>query len=108
MALRPLVINIDPTSTGYTRILGGPPNSKFMRSGNVVLNSGESVGEHSTESNEEIIFVLEGNGQFLVENNLPIDFDENSVLYCPPMTIHNILNTGSTPLRYIYVVSKAK
>jgi len=107
MPLQPLVINLDTTITGYTKILGGPPDSKFMRSGNVLLLPGESVGEHSTKSNEELIIVLEGRGQFIVENNLYMEFNANSVLYCPPMTKHNIQNTSSTPLRYIYVVSKA-
>jgi mannose-6-phosphate isomerase-like protein (cupin superfamily) len=107
MALKPLVFNMKPSDAGFTRILGGPPNSVFMRSGKVVLQPGEVVGEHSTESNEELIIILEGQGSFLYDDNKKLAFDSNCVLYCPPLTLHNIQNTGSTPLRYIYVVAKA-
>jgi mannose-6-phosphate isomerase-like protein (cupin superfamily) len=28
-------------------------------------------------------------------------------LYCPPSTEHDVFNTGTTTLRYVYVVSRA-
>lgn len=102
-----MVINVNSADTGYTRILGGPPQSVTMRSGKVILQPGESVGEHSTKSNEELIIILEGEGRFLLDNNEFLEFTADSVLYCPPNTQHNILNSGSTILSYIYVVARA-
>jgi mannose-6-phosphate isomerase-like protein (cupin superfamily) len=107
MTLKPILIDLTSGENGYTRLLGGPPQSVSMRSGKVVLQSGEAVGKHSTEEKEELIIILDGKGQFIFNNNHILEFNSNSVLYCPPMTEHNVLNTGSTPLRYIYVVAKA-
>jgi mannose-6-phosphate isomerase-like protein (cupin superfamily) len=107
MTLKPILNDATSGENGYTRLLGGPPQSVFMRAGKIVLQPGESIGKHSTEGKEELIIILDGEGQFLYGDNQSLIFDSNSVLYCPPMTEHNILNTGSTPLQYIYVVSKA-
>ena len=107
MTLVPLVININNSGPGYTRILGGPPKSVTMRSGKVELFPGEAVGEHSTKSNEELIIILEGQGNFVLNDGRLLEFKSGQVLYCPPETTHDVLNTGSTPLRYIYVVAKA-
>jgi len=107
MTLKPIVIDAASSEKGYTRLLGGPPSSVSMRSGKVVLQPGEAVGKHSTKSNEELIIILAGEGLFEIADNNSLEFSANSVLYCPPMTEHNILNTGSTPLSYIYVVAKA-
>jgi mannose-6-phosphate isomerase-like protein (cupin superfamily) len=107
MTLIPIVIDSSSGENRYTRLLGGPPDSSSMRSGKVVLQPGESVGKHSTKSNEELIVILDGEGVFIFNDNHNLEFDNNTVLYCPPMTEHNIRNTGSTPLTYIYVVAKA-
>jgi len=107
MTLKPIVIDSTSGENRYTRLLGGPPNSSSMRSGKVILQPGEYVGQHSTKSNEELIIILEGQGRFVLDDNKFLEFNSDSVLYCPPMTQHNIFNSGSTPLIYIYVVAKA-
>jgi mannose-6-phosphate isomerase-like protein (cupin superfamily) len=33
---------------------------------------------------------------------------EGEIVYCPPETLHNMVNTGDRVLRYVYVVAKAK
>ena len=107
MTLTPIQIDATSDENSYTRLLGGPPQSVSMRSGKVVLQPGETVGEHSTKENEELIIILDGEGQFLYGDNHSLALNSNSVLYCPPMTDHNVLNSGKTPLTYIYVVAKA-
>ena len=106
MVPEPRVINVDQGEKAYCRILCGPPESVTMRSGKVVLQPGESVGKHSTKDFEEFIIILEGKGLFLLNEVRQLAFNADSVLYCPPNTQHNIKNTGSTPLCYIYVVAK--
>ena len=107
MTLEPMVVKVSSADSGYTRILGGAPQSVSMRSGKVVLQPGESVGEHSTKSNEELIIVIEGDGKFLLDDDQFLEFNADSVIYCPPNTRHNVLNSGSVTLRYIYVVARA-
>jgi mannose-6-phosphate isomerase-like protein (cupin superfamily) len=103
----PKIINSDAGNTKYLRLLGGPPDSITMRSGRVVLQPNESIGEHSTNQYEELIVILDGEGLFLIEDGMALELNTNTVAYCPPETKHNIKNTGIKPLVYIYIVAKA-
>jgi quercetin dioxygenase-like cupin family protein len=105
---RPKVVRIDPSALNYTPLLSGPPETVTMRSGSVVLLPGQSVGKHSTGENEEAIVVLEGAGEMRISNGSALKLDRHSVAYCPPATEHDVVNTGTEPLRYVYVVASAR
>jgi len=92
-------------SRGFKEILPGPPASVRLQSGYVVLAPGESVGKHSTGHHEELLIVLQGDGVMTFEDGTSLPVKENSALYCPPQTGHNITNTGRDVLRYVYVVA---
>jgi len=91
----------------YIRLLGGPPESITMRSGAVTLQPGKSVGKHTTENNEELLVILGGSGAFILTDGGQLEMKVNTVLYCPPFTEHDVMNTGAVALRYIYIVAKA-
>ena len=78
-----------------------------MRSGIVLLQPGESVGLHSTEEKEEIIITLSGRGELSSPGGDPLAMHPGCLLYNPPQTPHDVVNTGDQPLRYIYIVAKA-
>ena len=78
-----------------------------MRSGCVELLPGESIGLHSTEENEEMLVTLSGSGELCSPGTDPLPMHSGCVLYNPPHTPHDVVNTGDKPLRYIYVVAKA-
>lgn len=107
MMPKPKVIQADADGKDYMQLLSGPPESVTMRSGKVVLQPGKTVGKHSTEGNEEMLVLLAGEGLFLLSDGQCLEICAGSVLYCPPDTQHDVKNTGSTPLEYIYVVAKA-
>lgn len=107
MKIEPKVINAESGGREFVKLLGGPPESVSMRSGRVVLPPGGCVGRHSTEGNEELLILLEGEGLFLLDDGRQLEMKTGSVLYCPPDTAHDVMNSGSTPLQYIYVVAKA-
>ena len=107
MKPEPKLINAVTGAQEYVRLLGGPPESVTMRSGAVTLPPGKSVGKHTTENNEELLVILEGSGTFILNDGRQLDMNTNHVLYCPPFTEHDVKNTGSTPLRYIYIVANA-
>ena len=107
MKLEPKVINAESGGKEYVKLLGGPPDSISMRSGKILLQPGGLVGRHSTEGNEELLILLEGEGLFLLDDGRQLKLNVGSVLYCPPDTAHDVKNTGMTPLQYIYVVAKA-
>jgi mannose-6-phosphate isomerase-like protein (cupin superfamily) len=102
------VIKLDAGDAGYLRVLSGPPETVTMKSGLVILSPHQSVGRHSTERHEELLVVLEGKGQMVFANGSTLPVEANSALYCPPMTEHDVKNTGTIPLRYAYVVADAK
>jgi mannose-6-phosphate isomerase-like protein (cupin superfamily) len=96
--------------TGFRafKLLGGPPESVLMRSGAVFLKPGQTVGKHNTEDNEELLIVLEGEGSLILSENRQQEMQVDTVQYIPPDTEHNVINTGSSILRYIYVTAKTK
>jgi quercetin dioxygenase-like cupin family protein len=106
--LRPKVVELDPAAGDYTRVLGGPPETATMRSGYVVLEPSKSVGKHSTETYEEAVIVFAGVGEMRMSNGSVLKLKPYVVVYCPPDTEHDVVNTGNETLRYVYVVAKAR
>ena len=106
--LHPKIVALENRSNGILPILVGPPETVTMKSGYVVLDPGKSVGKHSTESHEEILIVLEGQGEMLFHDGSKLELKGNTALYCPPHTEHDVKNAGTRPLRYVYVVAKAE
>ena len=105
--LKPRRITLDISTTDYLPILGGPPDSVTMRSGLVVLEPAQSVGRHSTGSFEEMVIVLEGEGEMILFEGPKLRLSRHTVAYCPPETEHDVRNCGEGTMRYIYVVAKA-
>ena len=79
-----------------------------MRSGRVVLAPGKSIGKHSTGANEEILVILQGQGEMRIAGGQTLLLTSSVVAYCPPNTAHDVFNTGTKILRYIYVVARAQ
>jgi len=105
VAPRAKVIQLDSSGKDFIPVLSGPPESVNMRSGLVVLAPGKLVGKHSTEQNEELLVVLEGQGEMTFRDGSKLPVKAHSALYCPPQTEHNVTNTGTGQLRYVYVVA---
>lgn len=90
----------------YQPILNGTPQTCGMRSGKVYLNPNEDCGQHTTGCHEEMLIFLAGKGTAVVgDKNLEVGLGK--IAYIPPQTVHNIKNTGSEPLIYIYCVAPA-
>jgi mannose-6-phosphate isomerase-like protein (cupin superfamily) len=104
----PHLIKLNMKSTNYQRVLSGSPETSTMRSGLVTLAPGKAVGKHNTEKFEELVVILEGNGVMLLSDGDTLHFSKGDAAYCPYHTEHDVLNTGSDTLRYIYIVAEAK
>jgi mannose-6-phosphate isomerase-like protein (cupin superfamily) len=102
------VVQFNDTSSDYQQILGGSPQTASMESGLVVLSPSKSVGKHSTKSYEEAVIILSGTGEIKITGGQTLKLTANCVAYCPPNTEHDVINTGSQPLRYLYIASKHK
>lgn len=105
---QPKIVVLDKSNSGILPILTGPPETVTMKSGFVVLAPGHSVGRHSTLNHEELLIVLEGQGEMLFHDGSTLPLQARTALYCPPATEHDVKNTGETMLRYVYVVADAK
>jgi mannose-6-phosphate isomerase-like protein (cupin superfamily) len=79
-----------------------------MRSGFVRLKPGETVGWHTTGKNEESLVILHGQGEALIDGQAKKPFVAPAFVYIPPATRHNVANTGTEALEYVYVVAPAK
>jgi len=92
----------------YQRLMQAP-QTLGLKAGKVQLMAGDDCGIHSTGDREEILIFLQGRGLALIGENEEKTFEigEGKVLYIPPRTRHNIKNTCSSPLIYIFVVTPA-
>jgi mannose-6-phosphate isomerase-like protein (cupin superfamily) len=73
----------------------------------VRLKPGESVGWHTTGQNEEALVILHGKGKASIEGAEDMPVAEHTLGYIPPATRHNVTNTGTEMLEYVYVVAPA-
>jgi mannose-6-phosphate isomerase-like protein (cupin superfamily) len=78
-----------------------------MRSGFVRLKPGATVGWHTTGRNEEALVILRGQGEALIDGGEKQAFVAPALVYIPPVTRHNVANTGAEALEYVYVVAPA-
>jgi mannose-6-phosphate isomerase-like protein (cupin superfamily) len=92
---------------GFQRLLPGRPQTHGMKSGRVRIEPGKSCGQHSTKENEELLVFLAGQGQVHVGDDQKLPVGAGKVAYIPPQTLHDVENTGSETLAYIYCVAQA-
>jgi len=100
----PMTFALDCTG-GDCPLLKGAPQTSGMRGGSVKLRTGESVGWHSTNQNEEALVILHGSGVAKIEGGPDVALHEKMMAYIPPGTRHNVTNTGSDVLEYVWVVA---
>ncbi len=100
---RPLVL--DMGKAAYQPLLTGRPQTHGMRCGAVALKPGSECGEHSTKAHEETLVFLRGTGSVRLGGHEPLEVGAGRIAYIPPHTAHNVVNTGTGPLCYIYVVA---
>jgi mannose-6-phosphate isomerase-like protein (cupin superfamily) len=87
------------------RLLAGEPQTHGMRSGKVYLAPGQSCGQHSTKDREELLVFLSGQGDLIIGQDNRFQVGKGKVCYIPPHTEHDVKNTGSEPLFYVYGVA---
>ena len=104
---KPKIVKLESNSK-YQRLFNKDSGTRGLKSGHVILKKGEEIGEHSTDGIEEALVILKGKGLLLINSEEEFDFEDNSVLYIPPDTVHNVKNTGKGIFEYIFITSNAK
>ena len=105
---QPKLITLHLDSSDYQSIFQGAPETVSFHSGLVTLKFGESVGHHNTDEYEEIIVIFSGEGQMTFTNGEIFKLKYGEIAYCPPHTEHDVKNTGSTLLKYLYIAADTK
>ena len=99
-----LVIDLDEKPENQ-RLLAGEPQTYGMRSGRVYLEPGQACGLHSTKDREELLVFLSGQGELIIGQDNRFGVGKGKVSYIPPKTDHDVKNTGTEPLVYVYGVA---
>ena len=96
-----LALTVGPEVNGAGRFSGGVVN----------VRPGEGHARHNHPSAEEIIFVISGHGEQMVEdeNGNPVTKKVGSgcTVFVPESRFHSTLNTGGGPMRLFVVYSPA-
>ncbi len=101
---RPFVQELEDPSD-YHLLLTGKPQTYGMRSGRVRLAPGKSIGLHNTKGNEELLVFWAGRGTAVIGEDLRLEVGAGRTAYIPPQTAHDIVNTGTEPLVYVFCVA---
>ena len=94
---------------GTVQILSEPPVTGARRHsfGTVELAVGKGHERHNHPGAEEIIFVLSGEGEQMIDDQPPVKVRAGACIYIPDDVYHSTTNTGSEPLRLIIVYAPA-
>ena len=101
-------VTLEPGDQSYVLLLKGVPETKSLRSGLVTLAPGKSVGVHNSGVNEEMLVPLEGLGELRFSDHPAIVIKPGLITYAPAHTEHDVVNTGSGTLRYIFITARAE
>ncbi len=107
MSQKPKLIKLE-SAEKYQKLFDRDSGTSGMKSGHVILQSGENIGEHSTGEREEALVILKGKGEAVIGKGGIFDIEKDTVLYIPPQTGHDIKNTGLEILEYIFIVSNVR
>jgi len=65
---------------------------------------GGMVPKHKHDTEEEVMYFLQGTGQFITEDKV-IELQPGICIYNPPGSFHSIVNTGNEILKFVWIYS---
>ena len=94
---------------GTVKILSEPQvtDAERFSFGMVVLDPGKGHDRHNHPGSEEIIFVMSGEGEQMVDDQPPVKVKAGASIYIPADVYHSTLNTSWEPMRLLVVYSPA-
>jgi oxalate decarboxylase/phosphoglucose isomerase-like protein (cupin superfamily) len=75
--------------------------------GEVVLLPGRGHDRHNHPDAEEVLYVLSGEGEQMVDDSEPFAVAAGSTIYVPTGVYHSTRNTGWAPMRLLAVYNPA-
>jgi oxalate decarboxylase/phosphoglucose isomerase-like protein (cupin superfamily) len=74
-----------------------------LTTGEVIVYPGQGHAPHVHPAEEEVIYVISGEGEQMVDNGTPFPIREGDAVYIPANTLHSTYNTTWRPLRLVVV-----
>ena len=74
-----------------------------MTFGEVVLLPGMGHDRHNHPESEEILYVLSGEGEQMLDDGAPFPVRAGDTIYVPTAMFHSTVNTGWQPLRLLAI-----
>jgi oxalate decarboxylase/phosphoglucose isomerase-like protein (cupin superfamily) len=74
-----------------------------MTLGEVVLQPGKGHDRHNHPNSEEVLYVLSGEGEQMLDDGEPFPIRAGDTIYVPTAQFHSTLNTGWSPLRLLAI-----
>lgn len=101
-----------PTQTfdwGFIKWLVTPERNAGARLsfGEVILLPGQGHTRHNHPDSEEILYVLSGEGEQMLDDGAPFPVKPGDTIYVPTAMFHATLNTGWEPLRLLALYNPA-
>jgi oxalate decarboxylase/phosphoglucose isomerase-like protein (cupin superfamily) len=75
--------------------------------GIVKLAPGKGHARHNHPGSEEVIYVVSGEGEQMVDDQPPVKVGPGASIYVPADIYHSTVNTGPEPMELIVVYSPA-
>jgi oxalate decarboxylase/phosphoglucose isomerase-like protein (cupin superfamily) len=69
--------------------------------GEVVMQPGEGHGRHNHPGSEEILYILSGTGEQMVDDDPPFSVGPGDTIYIPAGVYHSTDNTGWSPMHVL-------
>ena len=82
-------------------------NAERFSFGLVELAQGKGHARHNHPGSEEIIYVVLGEGEQMVDDQPPVKVGPGSSIYIPADVFHSTVNTGKETMQLIVVYSPA-
>ena len=94
----------DPPRTSWILVSEKTVGAKNLAMGVNETEVGSMVPEHRHEKEEEVMFFLQGKGQFITDKET-IELKPGICIYNPPGESHKIVNTGDEVLKFVWIYS---
>jgi len=94
----------EPPRTSWILVSEKTVGAKNLAMGVNETQVGGMVPEHKHEKEEEVMFFLQGKGQFITDEET-IELKPGICVYNPPGASHKIVNTGDEVLKFIWIYS---
>lgn len=78
--------------------------SKNIWVGTSTVEPDNKTNAHSHETNEEIFYCVSGSGIMIVDGEEK-EYRQGNLVYVPPGSVHQVVNTGKVPLKSVCSVS---